>query len=51
MVWESAWVADKGNAISAGKLRTLDPDDLRTKYINTAFVPSLTLDQIGAVLK
>jgi hypothetical protein len=51
MVWESAWLAGKGKAISAGKLKTLSQDDLRDKYIDGGFVPSLTLDQIGSVLK
>jgi hypothetical protein len=51
MLWESAWVKGGGPAIAPGKLKELDKEDVRTRYIDPKFVPSLTLDKIGPVLK
>ncbi|MGY2904401.1 hypothetical protein [Bradyrhizobium sp. URHC0002] len=51
MLWESAWVEGNGDEISPGKLRELDPDEVRDRYIKHTFVPSLTLDKIEAELK
>jgi hypothetical protein len=51
MLWESAWVQGDGDAISPSKLGELDSGDIRDRYIKPTFVPSLTLDKIGAELK
>ncbi len=51
MLWESAWVQGGGDAISPSKLGELDSDAVRDRYIKLTFVPSLTLDKIGAELK
>jgi hypothetical protein len=51
MLWESAWVEGGGNEISPSKLVELDSDEVRDRYIKQTFVPSLTLDKIGAELK
>ena len=50
MLWESAWTAGDGNAIANGKLKKLDEDAVRDRYIDPRFVPSLTLDKIDDVL-
>jgi len=51
MLWESAWAVGGGPAIAPAKLKPLDRADVRERYIDKTFVPSLTLDKIGAVLK
>lgn len=51
MLWESAWTQGHGDAISPRKLKELEPDDVRARYIDKTFVPSLTLDAIAGVLK
>lgn len=50
MIWESAWIAGDGGAIAASKIKLLDRDAVRTRYIDPDFVPSVTLDKIGALL-
>jgi len=49
-LWDSAWEAGGGNAGGLA-LDPIDKDELRTKYEDTGFVPSLTLGQIGKILK
>jgi hypothetical protein len=51
MFWESAWMQGNGPAIAPGKLKELDKGEVRARYINPGFVPSLTLDKIEPVLK
>jgi hypothetical protein len=51
MLWESAWIKGNGPAIPAGKLTELDQGEVRERYINVNFVPSLALNKIDAVLK
>lgn len=51
LLWESAWIKGNGPAIAPGKLNKLDRDDVRARYIDKTFVPSLTLDKIDTVLK
>jgi hypothetical protein len=50
-LWDAAWEAGNGAAIAASKLKQYQPEDVRPRYIDTKFVPSLTLSQIGTVLK
>lgn len=50
MLWESAW-ALKDRAALKPKLKPLDKDKVRARYIDTGFVPSFTLDKIGPHLK
>jgi hypothetical protein len=38
-------------AIAPAKLKEFDGDTVRSRYIEPDFVPSLTLEDIGAVLK
>jgi len=51
MLWESAWVHGNGPAIAPAKLKELDTDEVRGRYIDKGFVPSLALDKIETVLK
>jgi hypothetical protein len=51
MLWESAWVHGNGPAIAPAKLKELDTDEVRGRYIDKGFVPSLALDKIDTVLK
>jgi hypothetical protein len=51
MLWESAWVQGNGPAIAPAKLKAFEGGEVRGRYIDKDFVPSLTLDKIGAVLK
>jgi hypothetical protein len=46
MLWESAWAEGDGADIAASKLKALDPDDVRERYIDPDFVPSLAIDKI-----
>jgi hypothetical protein len=50
MIWDSAWQQGAGHAIPAAKLAEIDHKKLRTRYNDRTFVPSLTLDDIGAAL-
>ena len=40
-----------GGSVAASQLKAIERDDIRARYIDKNFVPSLTLDQIGAVLR
>ena len=51
MIWESARIAGGGGSIAASGLKAIDRDDIRARYIDKNFVPSLTLDQTGDVLR
>jgi hypothetical protein len=51
MVWDSAWVQGGGEQIAASKLKRKKEEDVRGRYIHKQFVESLTLEEIGAVLK
>lgn len=51
LIWESAWTQGGGNAIAGSKLKKLSRPDVRARYIDPTFVPSLTLDKVGDVLK
>ncbi|SDH27451.1 hypothetical protein SAMN04515691_2425 [Leifsonia sp. 98AMF] len=52
MIWQSAWKAASGeSAFSATGLRAVDTAVLQRLYEDPAFVPSLTLDQIGPTLE
>ena len=50
MLWESAWIAGDGQKIAPAKLKELDEDDVRQRYIDKDFVPSLAIDEIETVL-
>jgi hypothetical protein len=50
-VWEEAWRVGNGAAIPAKKLKEAKADDVVARYRDKDFVPSLDLDQLGAVLK
>lgn len=47
MLWESAWTQGDGADIPVRKLTELDPREVRARYIQPTFVPSLTLDKIA----
>ena len=49
-IWQSAWDAGNGNAISGSALRIEDPADLIGLYTDQAFVESVDLDHIDAIL-
>ncbi|WP_231946790.1 S1/P1 Nuclease [Leifsonia sp. 21MFCrub1.1] len=52
MLWQSAWKAAGGDAaFSSGALTAVDTAALQALYEDPAFVPSLTLDEIGPVLQ
>lgn len=50
-LWHSAWTLGGGDdTVDASRLVAIDTADLQHLYEQPAFVPSLTLDEIGAVL-
>ena len=51
MLWKSAWIAGDGPSIATNKLGAVEPGKLKALYEDPSFVPSLTLDDIGPVLK
>jgi hypothetical protein len=51
MIWESAWSVGNGDAVPNNLIKALRPQDLRHRYIDKTFVPSLTLHEIDPVLK
>jgi hypothetical protein len=52
MLWESAWLHGNGPHIAPAKLKAFDGEnDVRPRYIDKNFVPSLALDKIESVLK
>lgn len=50
-LWEGAWKAGNGPDTPARDLTALEPQKVRSLYIKSNFVPSLTLKEIGAVLE
>ncbi len=51
-IWESAWRVGGGNKrFKVSQMGALDRSQLQLRYENPAFVPSLDLDHIQAVLK
>jgi len=50
MLWDSAWAAGGGEANAAAHLTERDRGVLKGLYENTQFLPSLTIDDIAAVL-
>jgi hypothetical protein len=50
-LWESAWIAGRGDTIAAAKLKPIEKKALKKLYETPQFVPSLDLDQIGKVLR
>jgi hypothetical protein len=50
-IWYGAWKKGKGAKIPKGERGRIDGDLLKQHYEDGKFVPSLNLDQIGAVLK
>jgi hypothetical protein len=51
MIWKSAWTAGGGAAIAAGEIKGRTHKNIKALYQDPEFVPSLTLDDIGPVLK
>jgi hypothetical protein len=52
MLWESAWKQGHGNTkISSTDLGPVDQKELAKLYLDPGFVPSKTINQIGALLK
>jgi len=49
-IWTGAWRIGKGQKIANSALLSINPETLKTHYENRKFVPSLNLDEIGAVL-
>ena len=50
-LWEAAWLEGGGAGIPASKLKTLDRTKVRNRYIDKEFVRSVTLEEIGGLLK
>jgi hypothetical protein len=50
-VWVEAWRNGGGATAPAGALGAIDLKEIKKRYRNTGFVPSLDLDDIGAVLR
>ncbi|MBS7555963.1 hypothetical protein KHC23_20215 [Ancylobacter dichloromethanicus] len=50
-IWDSAWAAGGGNRLGEERLGAVDTVALRKLYEDKTFMPSLTLDQIGDVLR
>ena len=52
MIWESAWKQGHGKTnIASADLGPVDVKELAKLYLDPGFVPSKTIDQIGALLK
>lgn len=51
MLWESAWVAAGPGATDGLSLDRVKRKDARALYVEKSFVPSLTIDRIGPLLK
>jgi len=45
-IWQGAWNAGNGNAIAAGKLKSIAPSQLKDYYNDVTFVESFYLDDI-----
>jgi hypothetical protein len=50
MIWESAWEQGGGARIADSALVKVDPDNIRELYLNTDFMRSFSLSQIGPAL-
>jgi hypothetical protein len=46
-VWEGAWAAGSGDQLSSALLVAFNSDDVRGRYIDTGFIPSVTLGEIA----
>jgi hypothetical protein len=52
VLWQSAWVLGKRDqTISASALKALSPDKAMEIYQDEDFVPSVSIDKIGAILR
>ena len=51
MLWESAWREGNGGAIGDDLLRAVPADELIALYSDQLFLPSLSLDEIGRILR
>ncbi|WP_141100950.1 S1/P1 Nuclease [Roseateles aquatilis] len=51
LLWDSAWFQASSAGMQPASPAKLEPKDVRAKYIKKTFVPSLTLDEVGDVLK
>ncbi|MBB3964924.1 S1/P1 Nuclease [Rhizobium metallidurans] len=51
LLWDSAWASGDGDRLKSKDLVAVDRADLKQLYEKNDFVPSLVLDDIGAVLK
>jgi hypothetical protein len=50
MIWDAAWAAGNGDSHDEGELGEIDPDALKAHYEDKDFIPSLTIETIGAVI-
>jgi hypothetical protein len=50
MLWDSAWIAGGGEANGTALLTARNRDVVKGLYESTQFLPSLTIDEIAAVL-
>jgi hypothetical protein len=51
VIWEAAWVEGGGAGIPASKLKAQERSNIRKRYIDKEFVPSVTLEDIAGLLK
>jgi len=49
-IWESAWIAGGGDSAKSADMVEFSEAEIRKRYVNPKFVPSLDLDQLAAVL-
>ena len=49
-IWESAWIAGGGESAKSSEMVEFSEADIRKRYVNPKFVPSLDLDGLAAVL-
>ncbi|MFS2033535.1 S1/P1 Nuclease [Polaromonas sp. CT11-55] len=49
-IWESAWIEGGGDSAKSADMVEFSEAEIRKRYVNPKFVPSLDLDQLAAVL-
>jgi len=50
-IWESAWIAGGGASAKSAEMVEFSEAEIRKRYVNPKFVPSLDLDHLAAVLQ
>jgi len=51
MTWDAAWAVGNGGGVTDEQLGAVDQSEVQRRYVDTSFVPSLTLEQAEAQLQ